>query len=68
MEREWWQPHNITEEKSIDDTQFTTSTVKKKTYCMHDMHKLSVDMTFIYMMFKKGTKNHGERVVAAIYN
>ena len=41
------------------DTKFANSTGKKKKYFMHDMHKLSVDVTFIHMTFKKGTKNHG---------
>ena len=35
---------------------------------MHDMHKLYVDVTFMRMTFKEGTKNHGKRVVEAMYN
>ena len=34
---------------------------------MHDMHKLSVDVTFTQITAKKGIKTHGERAVEAIY-
>ena len=42
------------------NTQFNTSTVEKKKYFMHDMHKLAVDVTFTQMTAKKGLKKHGE--------
>ena len=39
---------------------------RRKT-CMHDMHKLAMDVTFTQMTAKKGIKKHGEIAVAAIY-
>ena len=48
------------------DTQFT-STGKKKKYFMHDMHKLSVGVTFTHITSKKGFKKHGEIAVAVVY-
>ena len=34
---------------------------------MHDMHKLSVDVTFTHMAAKKGINNHGERAGVDMY-
>ena len=34
---------------------------------MHDMQKLTVDVTFTYMTSKKGIKIYGGREVAAMY-
>ena len=50
------------------DTQFATSTGQKKTYFMHDIHKISVDVKLTQMTAKKGIKNHGGRAVEAIHN
>ena len=44
-------------------TQYTTITGEKKTYFMHDMHKLAVDVTFTKMVAKKDIKKNGERAV-----
>ena len=40
-------------------TQFATRNGEKKKDFMHDMHKLSVDVTFTHMTAKKGIKKHG---------
>ena len=48
------------------DTQFT-STGKKRKHFMHDMHKVSVDVTFTQMTANKGINKHVERAVADIY-
>ena len=48
-------------------TQFATSTDDKKIYFMHDMHKLTVDVTFTLMIYKNGITKHGERAVEAMY-
>ena len=39
----------------------------KEKKIMHDMHKLTVDVTFTQMTTKKGIEKHGERAVSAMY-
>ena len=48
------------------DTKLTRAENKKKEY-MHDMHKLSMGVTFTQMTDKKGIKRHGDIVVSVVY-
>ena len=48
------------------DTQFTSTGKKRKDF-MHAMHKLTVDVAFTQMTSRKGIKEHGDILVAAMY-